>query len=126
MRTKESILFELKKFRRLNDSDVDAVIQYLDKAKDNDLTERAFVYGQAVVKYGIDAQIVVCIEELAELQKELCKALRSNCNSENLIDELADVQIMVEQMRLLFDSENNAVGDRIKFKIERLKKRLEG
>ena len=34
------------------------------------------LYREAIDRYGADAQCVVAVEELSELQKELCKHLR--------------------------------------------------
>ena len=50
-------------------------------------------------------QIYVAIEELSELQKEICKALRNqdNTNYDNLVEELADVEIMLEQIKIYFE-----------------------
>ena len=38
-------------------------------------------------------QVIVAIEELSELQKELCKSLRGDTNYDNIIEEIADVEI---------------------------------
>ena len=40
-------------------------------------------------------------EEMAELQKELCKAARGKDNREQIAEEIADVEIMLEQMKVL-------------------------
>ena len=58
---------------------------------------------RAIRKYGADMQKTVCIEELAELQKELSKSIRGKGDTDNIAEEIADVLITVEQMILLFD-----------------------
>lgn len=63
--------------------------------KDYDEKFKAFVE-----KWGISAQMIVCLEECAELQKELTKILRGKINRENLAEEIADVYIMVRQIEL--------------------------
>ena len=77
------------------------------------------IFKQAVDRWGSDLQIVVAIEELSELQKELCKALRGNGKVENISEEIADVKLMLEQLEYIF--KNNAdVEHWIGLKIDRL------
>ena len=65
----------------------------------------------------------MAIEEMSELTKELCKHFRGRNNEEEIVDELADVTIMVEQLRLIFGV-NDAVCDQMDVKMLRLKKRI--
>lgn len=83
--------------------------------------ERTKTYIQLFKKYGETAQLVVAIEELSELQKELCKDLRGKRKRENIIEEIADVIIMLEQMYLIYNIENCEVDEMIEKKIERTK-----
>ena len=51
------------------------------------------VLKRAIEKYGNVLQIVVAIEELSELQKELCKAIRNGIDQvdrQKLIDEVVE------------------------------------
>ena len=59
------------------------------------------LYQKAFKKWG-DLQLVVAIEEMSELQKELCKALRGNHNLSEIVEEVADVEIMLEQIKQIF------------------------
>ena len=82
-------------------------------------------YKQAIETYGVRAQKLMAIEEMSELTKEICKDFRGELNRENLIEEMADVLIMLDQMLLLYKISGEEVGlMRIK-KVERLKERLE-
>lgn len=81
------------------------------------------VYVKLIEKYK-DKQLIVAIEELSELQKELCKTLRGNINKENIIEELADVYIMLDQIKIYFSITSNEVKEMIDKKIERTKERL--
>lgn len=81
------------------------------------------VYVKLIEKYK-DKQLIVAVEELSELQKELCKALRGNINKENIIEELADVLIMLDQVKIYFSITSNEVKEIIDKKIERTKERL--
>lgn len=56
---------------------------------------------KAVEKWGVDAQLVILIEECSELTKEATKMLRGHGRRENMIEELADVTVMCEQLRII-------------------------
>lgn len=94
------------------------------------LDERKKAYTNAYIHYGESAQILVAIEELSELQKELCKFFRhrndnTDINIDGIIDETADVQIMLEQIQMIFGIED-CVQKRMEYKINRLNERLKG
>lgn len=61
------------------------------------------VIGEAIATFGDNAQMVVACEELSELQKEICKALRGAPNYHHIAEEVADVEIMTMQLRRMFD-----------------------
>ena len=81
-------------------------------------------YKEVVKTYKIH-QVVIAVEELSELQKELCKALRGNPNHDNMTEEIADVEIMLEQMKIYFEIKEDEIEEMKKLKIERTIKRLE-
>ncbi len=81
------------------------------------------IFELLIEKYG-DKQVIVAIEELSELQKELCKHLRDKTNIENITEELADVYIMLCQMQYLFKISNYDLNLKIQEKIERTKERM--
>ena len=62
-------------------------------------------------------------EEMSELTKEICKNFRGAANANAIAEEIADVQIMCEQMAFIFDEQK--VAEQKKFKLERLAKRVE-
>lgn len=64
--------------------------------------EREMTYTNALVRYGEEIQLVVAIEELSELQKEVTKFLRGIGNAGNLAEETADVLICIEQIMYIF------------------------
>lgn len=68
------------------------------RTKDNRPT-----YAAALEKFGGKMQATVCVEELSELQKELCKYIRSGGDLDHIAEEIADVLITVDQMVQLFD-----------------------
>ena len=63
------------------------------------------IFRKALDTFGAEAQTRMVFEEFAELQKELCKNARGKDNRTEIAEEIADVQIMLEQMILLYDCE---------------------
>ena len=86
--------------------------------------ERAKVYDKAKGMFGTAHQLIVAVEEMSEIQKEICKALRGEVNLPNLAEEVADATIMLEQIRLLFDI-NDEVGGIMDAKVERLRQNIQ-
>lgn len=76
----------------------------------------------AVEKFGPESQINMAIEECAELINALCKLRRERVGTIDVVTEIADVQIMCEQLAYMFGDQT--VADERKRKIERLQKRL--
>lgn len=82
-------------------------------------------YAEAVRAYGTQSQLVMAMEEMSELTKELSKSLRGADNAEALAEEMADVEIMLEQLKVIF--RNRALVDRIRAqKLARLADRITG
>jgi NTP pyrophosphatase (non-canonical NTP hydrolase) len=82
------------------------------------------VFKAALKRYGSFAQIVMVFEEMSELQKELSKWLRGQNNVSQIAEEIADVEIMLSQMKMLFRCET-LVNEYRHRKVERLADRLE-
>lgn len=79
-------------------------------------------YIQLIDNFGKRSQVIVAIEELSELQKELCKYLRDDMDLSNIIEEMADCEIMLEQLKLIFG--NSKEVERVKaYKIKRTRER---
>ena len=89
--------------------------------------ERTDAYKKFLEGWGYDAQALMTIEEMSELTKALCKYNRyKNTNDPKLkadvIEEIADVLNMAEQMAFFFGKEEvEKIRDQ---KIERSLKRL--
>ena len=81
------------------------------------------LYRRALDAYGAEAQTRMVFEEMAELQKELCKNSRGQDNWRHIAEEIADVEIMLEQMMVLHDCESLVAGYK-KCKLDRLEERL--
>ena len=85
-------------------------------------------YTDKLIQAGIsDSQIYKAAGDglSVPIAKEICKDFRGKLNREHLVEEMADVLIMLDQMLLLYKISGEEVGlMRIK-KVERLKERLE-
>lgn len=76
----------------------------------------------AVEIYGIEAQCMMVVEECSELIKAVCKLSRGG-SIDDVLEEAADVQIMLDQIKIMFDSTNKFSGIEC-MKLERLENRL--
>lgn len=81
---------------------------------------REEILRKAIETYGKDSQAKMMIEEMSELTKELCKWFRGETEKSHILEEMADVQIMLDQMRMIFGD----TSELEKAKVERLKGRL--
>lgn len=81
------------------------------------------IFEQAIKTYEEEAQVKMVLEEVAELQKEICKLWRGRDNIQAIAEEVADVGIMLDQLKLILDITEDVQQFREK-KITRLKERL--
>lgn len=89
---------------------------------------------KAINTYGYNAQCDVAIEEMSELTKEILKYRRALAEqppewdgevaTSELAEEIADVEIMLEQLKMIFDC-HNRVEIHKTYKLNRLRNRLE-
>lgn len=82
------------------------------------------LYCKAMVKFGAANQLVIAVEELSELQKEVTKFIRKNGNKANLTEEIADVEIMLEQIKMICSVNQKEVEEYKDMKIKRLEETL--
>ena len=79
--------------------------------------ERRALLDRAITAYGAPAQIDMAVEEMAELTKALCKVKRATPGATttaaiaNVIEEIAGVQIMLDQLRLIFARSTDEVEE---------------
>lgn len=95
------------------------------------LMEMRNVTWQAIETYGVEPQLWVTVEEMSELTKEICKYIRNTNNGkcinyDNITTEIADVHIMLLQLQQIFGIDDGTLEREVDFKIDRLKKRLNG
>ena len=69
------------------------------------------VYDKVLGKWGVESQNMLCIEEMSELIKELCKIKRYKGTDKeveilsNIKEEIADVLNMIEQLERYYGEE---------------------
>lgn len=80
-----------------------------------------------IERNGIQRQCIVAMEECSELQKAISKALRyeqgdrfvADNQRYNLIEEIADVLICIDQLKVMFCIDDSEVLSMMKLKDER-------
>jgi len=66
------------------------------------------LYKEVLRVNGAESQIDMCVEECSELIQALCKYKRGKPN--NVCEEIADCEILFEQMKLLFNQDKRVEG----------------
>ena len=88
------------------------------------------LYKNAVQQWGVPAQIWMFIEESAELNKALAKFSRGNLPPieliSDIVEEIVDVEIMLQQMKVIFCASNSFYNDLRQHKLNRLQRLLKG
>lgn len=96
---------------------------------DHDLVQRLVATGlEAVATFGPNPQIDKAVEELQELLAELIDETSYDDITPTkrgaIVDEVADVLVVVFQLREMFGRE--AVDERVRFKLARLQRIMRG
>lgn len=85
---------------------------------------------KAIDTYGVENQIMKTVEELSELSQALCKFLSKPYTEsdrtilDNIYEEIADVEIMLEQCKMMFQCDKEVSGWK-QDKVKRLERRME-
>ena len=87
--------------------------------KEMNYSDRCKIYDAAIGTYGKNRQVKKLLEEMAELQDAIIKYDDERDTLEHVAEELADVTIMLEQARLMFNV-NELVSARMTDKCVRL------
>lgn len=85
--------------------------------------QRSRILQSAIDAYGVDLQMDMMVEECSELIQAICKYKRGRDDAAaNICEEIADVQIVLDQMKLVFD--NTAIFQAEEYKLTRLRDRV--
>jgi NTP pyrophosphatase (non-canonical NTP hydrolase) len=86
------------------------------------------IFNQSIIKYGEEPQCRQAMEECAELIQAINKCIRypdrKDCHN-NLIEEIADVEIMLYQLKVMFNVSDDEVFEVKVQKAKRERERLE-
>lgn len=75
---------------------------------------------KVIFKFGHSMQHDVAIEEMAELTKEIIKWKRYKNNGDAVAEEIADVEIMLEQLKIMHNN-TTQVEEWKRIKLDRLR-----
>ena len=65
-------------------------------------TGQRSIMAELISYYGHESQKMMLLEEMSELQKEICKDMRYDPDLEAITEEVADVLIMLEQIQMMY------------------------
>lgn len=74
--------------------------------------------------YGSKAQMIKCCEELSELSTAILQHINKGENHKAILEEMADVYIMLEQLKYMLPFDEAALEGQIEFKLTRQIKRI--
>ena len=94
------------------------------------LTEYQIIKAHKIAKhYGLRKQKFQALQELNELSGVLLRRkdqIDNNFEHENnMIDEIADVYVMLQQLQVLYHIDPHRISDRISYKLNRQLERIE-
>ena len=87
-----------------------------------------YILEKAIKHYGAKNQMGVACEESAELIQAISKCLRYKDDIEarnNLVEEIADVLIMIDQLKIIVNIKDYEIECYRRYKLERLERRIE-
>ena len=93
--------------------------------------DRQRILTKAIQRYGHTNQMVKAIEEMGELTRALSRQLTAESATEMLkarsgiVEEIADVEIMLEQLKMIFDIKPAEIEKEKEFKLVRLNARVD-
>lgn len=85
------------------------------------------VLDKAIKKYGVEKQVLVCMEEPAELIQAISKVERypeDSTRMQDLIEEMADVTICLEYLKLIYNIRQEELDGWINRKVKRISKKI--
>lgn len=86
-------------------------------------------YNEIIDKLGERNQMIKCVEELTELSQVLCKMLSADdggVTKDKAIEEIADVEIMLYQIKIILDISDEEIANMKNYKIIRTAERYLG
>lgn len=88
-------------------------------------TGQRSIMAEIINYYGHESQKMMLLEEMAELQKEICKDMRYDPDLEAITEEVADVLIMLEQIQMMYHISETRLHAITNEKLHRQLRRME-
>ena len=85
------------------------------------------IMNKAIKKYGVEKQLLICIEELSELIQAITKMERypnDETRKNDLTEELTDVLICLDYLALIYEIDEAKIDEIWSKKLKRLKERM--
>ena len=79
---------------------------------------------EAIAAFGREHQLMKTVEELGELSSALCRHMENEGSRLHVAEEMADVEIMLEQLKMMLHNEDMVASFR-RLKLNRLAARVE-
>lgn len=95
----EQEICKLREIQKVQDIEIESLRLELRNAYD---PIRRDTYAQAVAILGKKSQCIMAMEEMSELTKAITKNLRGKHNVADISEEMADVEIMLEQLKVIY------------------------
>ena len=83
------------------------------------------IIAKSIKHYGEEIQSTVCMEECAELIQVISKAKRGKLDTDNMMEEIADVLICIEMLKQIYNISDCSIENWIERKQERILRRME-
>lgn len=85
------------------------------------------LYNKAIELWGIESQVKMGIEEASELIQALCKMMRgpNERRYQNLCEEIADLEIVMDQIKKIYNIDEKLVNKFKEEKLEKFKNKIE-
>ncbi len=61
------------------------------------------IYDKAIVRWGVDSQIMKAMEEMGELMQAISKQSRGDGTPEQVLEEIVDVNILMKQLYIIYN-----------------------
>ena len=95
------------------------------------MIDKEKILKKALAHYGHSNQLIKTMEELGELTTAIAKQLTATSATEMLkarrpiVEELSDVEIMLEQVKMIFDIKPVEIEKQNEYKLARLNARID-
>jgi len=122
-RVKDNPCFTCKDYSNFKNAYLRQCQQEFPPREEEPVTKSAYVHEselrRIIVHYSSQSQCIQAMQELAELIVALTKNNRAEIS-----DELADVHVMLEQLKIIYNITEEEIKNSIRFKVDRTLERM--